>query len=183
MIIRTPTFCYPHTLHTGTHKLLSVLVSCANTIATRRVIYIRLDVTFSKLEGEYYRISLNACSTLICHLSRRPQITTKSDWLYKLVYLQLQLARFCIYHRDKCGIKAMADYEVWTGYRVSSGRLNLFHTGGTEDKSSKTLPSCRGCEETISHLFWECQSAAALWDKLVALWTGEQVSRQHTQQF
>ena len=33
------------------------------------------------------------------------------------------------------------------------------------------------------HVFWECNSATALWIKLIEHWTGERASRERTKQF
>ena len=77
----------------------------------------------------------------------------------------------------------ISEYQVWTGYRVALGQLNLYHDGRTEDKSCRKNSACRGRDETIKHLFWVCPWAVALWTKLVTHWTGERESRQRTQQF
>ena len=77
----------------------------------------------------------------------------------------------------------LSDYQVWTGYRIASGQLNFNHSGRHEDNSRKKLLACRGCKETMEHLFWGCTSAAALWAKLVAHLTGKRASGQRTYHF
>ena len=56
----------------------------------------------------------------------------------------------------------LSDYQVWTGYRIASGQLNFSHSGRHEDNSRKKLLACRGCKETMEHLFWGCTSAPQL---------------------
>lgn len=76
----------------------------------------------------------------------------------------------------------LTDYQVWTGYRVATRQLNLYHDGRKEDASCKKLQQCAGTKETAAHIFWDCPSAVASWSKLVSHWTGERVAQERTSQ-
>ena len=71
-------------------------------------------------------------------------------------------------------------YQVWTGYRVATRQLNLYHAARKENSSCRKTSACSDREKTFVHRFWECACAAAFWKKLIGHWTGQTVTSQST---
>ena len=70
---------------------------------------------------------------------------------------------------------SLSEYQVWTGYRIATNQLNLYHAGRSDDPSCRKLEHCRGRKETVTHLFWDCSNAMACWRLLLCHWSGEGV--------
>ena len=50
----------------------------------------------------------------------------------------------------------LTSYQIWTGYRVATRQLKLYHAARRESNSCRKTPACNVMDETIVHLFWEC---------------------------
>ncbi|TYZ57611.1 hypothetical protein PybrP1_008567 [[Pythium] brassicae (nom. inval.)] len=50
-------------------------------------------------------------------------------------------------------------------------QLNLYHVGRSTTSKCPLVAGCRRREETVAHIFWECNRARVAWGKLLGLCT------------
>ena len=112
--------------------------------------------------GAYCRLSLNAYSTLTCHLSRLRRSRLKmTDYLHLCTWSYTSYGSPIICAASLDHSNGLSDYQVWTGHQASSGQLNMFHPGRDEEKLQKitgVLAMRKDRRSSVSGILRRCSS-------------------------
>jgi len=134
--------------------------SVPDSIANRHVVNALKKQPFRRYRGD--------SPSIVGQLKRLEQAVTSSAW--QAAAMQQMPTQLWRHHQE------LTEYQVWVGYRVATRQLNLFHEDRPLDNSCRKLECCAGVKETLEHVFWECPTAKACWQKLICHWMEERWS-------